>query len=230
MAYRQFVPGLVKHSGHLETRRTKTNKTTNRNLQTLGLKNSMTAMRWWFRWWFSTGSGMPRLFLASNFRNYPEVALVSLRGGKLHVVGERVTDYAATRGEFRCLRESSRWVASLRSGLTLLRHNLCPAAMASKSARRRRKLPGKTSTFCSGPALIIRQRVARLTPKNFADADMPMSRGPWCTGICSGMPRSRIPSIASNCFREASSSFFNLSSVFIGSPPFLSTLRCHSNH
>jgi hypothetical protein len=104
------------------------------------------------------------------------------------------------------------------AGPTSLPPKFFPEAIASRSARRSRKLSGSTSTFCSNPALIIRQRVARLTPKNFADADMPMSKGPWCTGICSGMRPSRIPSITPNCSGEASSNFFNRWSVFMVSP------------
>ena len=63
------------------------------------------------------------------------------------------------------------------------------------------------------------QRVARLTPKNFADADMPISKGPCVIGNGLRTRCSKISSIASNCPDDASSSFFNLSSVVMGSPP-----------
>ena len=111
--------------------------------------------------------------------------------------------------------------ASRKPVVASVRHIRRPAARASRSARRRRKLPGSTSTFCSSPALIIRQRVARLTPKNFAEADIPKSNGPCVTEGVSVIRRSRIASIAANCSGDASNSFFSRSSVFMASPPGL---------
>ncbi len=128
--------------------------------------------------------------------------------------------YAASREEeLPCVGVPRCWGASEISGAPSLRHGFRPAATASKSVRRSRKLPGSTSTFCKSPALIIRQRVARLTPKNFADADMPISKGPCVIGNGLRTRCSKISSIASNCPDDASSSFFNLSSVVMGSPP-----------
>ena len=90
--------------------------------------------------------------------------------------------------------------------------------MASRSARRSRKLPGNTSTFCSSPPLIIRQSVARLTPSSFADAVIPRSRGPVISVVFSRTLASRMPSIAQICSGEAANNRFNLSSVFMCSP------------
>jgi hypothetical protein len=99
-----------------------------------------------------------------------------------------------------------------------LQHNfLCPAAIASRSARRSRKLPGSTSIFCSSPYLIIRRRVARLTPSSFAEAVIPRSKEPDVSVvfflIIAG---SRMTPIAPICSGETANNRFDLSSVFIG--------------
>jgi hypothetical protein len=89
----------------------------------------------------------------------------------------------------------------------------CPAAMASKSARRSRKLPGSNSIFCNNPALVIRQSVARLTPSSFADAVIPRSRGPVVSFVFSRIPSIRMLSIALICSGEAANNRFSLSSM-----------------
>jgi hypothetical protein len=91
----------------------------------------------------------------------------------------------------------------------------CPAAMASKSARRSRKLPGSNSIFCSNPALVIRQSVARLTPSSFADAVIPRSRGPVVSFVFSRIPSIRMLSIALICSGEAANNRFSLSSMYM---------------
>lgn len=105
---------------------------------------------------------------------------------------------------------------------------LCPAAMASKSERRSRKLPGNTSIFCRSPPLIIRQRVARLTPSNFADAVIPKSRGPAVSVVFGRIPDSRMLSIAPVCSGEAANNRFSLSSVFMCSPHIYNSVRAES--
>jgi len=68
------------------------------------------------------------------------------------------------------------------------------------------------------PALIIRQRVARLTPSSFAEADIPISKGPVMVAVLSKITDSSILSMNSNCPGDADNSRLSLSSVFMRSP------------
>src|SRR5437870_11540201 len=54
-----------------------------------------------------------------------------------------------------------------------------PRSRGPKIGAAKPKITRQHFNFLQRPALIIRQRVARLTPKNFADADIPISRGPF---------------------------------------------------
>jgi hypothetical protein len=191
----------MKHGGHSETWRTKTNKTTNRSLQAGSLNVTC------FPSFIVPDRSGEKFFRSGG----PELTGVSVAIKHREV---RTTNNAAARVGLWCALALSRRVGRL-SEAASPRHDFCPAAMASRSARRSRKLPGSTSTFCSSPALIIRQRVARLTPRSLADADIPRSKGP-AAQLNSWMARpSRIRSIAPNCSGEASNSFFNRSFVFI---------------
>jgi hypothetical protein len=79
----------VKHSGHCETGRTKTNKTTNRNFRRRHLKVSAFSPALVVLLVFLIGAGIPRFFPSDNSRK-TELPLVTQRECELPVVGERV--------------------------------------------------------------------------------------------------------------------------------------------
>ncbi len=80
-------------------------------------------------------------------------------------------------------------------------------AIRSTSSRRTRQEPGRISIFCSLPTFIIRQTVARETPRNLAASPNCINRGAESFLRGGSSFRSSMRSIAASCLRSAVNSF-----------------------